>query len=191
MSWWAPQLNPSGLSQGDILAPILIGTSASPAKFLGLGPFVKSGKTAWGQIQAWKPDSSGLGVFVARGRLMHAIVVSHSCELDDKADTNRVLIAPIARLDVLPEQSKVKIIAQERRAFLPLQGIPVLGDYYADLRCMTYVDRANIASDARLASMTDDGVIRLQAQLVTFFARLDIPGTIEVLNEFLATRGGG
>ena len=60
---------------------------------------------------------------------------------------------------------------QREWAFLPLPDVPELGDYYADLRLIHPVDRRFLRDDSRLASMTDEATLRLQAQLVGFFTR--------------------
>jgi len=54
---------------------------------------------------------------------------------------------------------------------MPLPGVPQLGDYYADLRCLMWLDRKIVDQNKRIASMSEEGVLRLQAQLIGFFTR--------------------
>ena len=175
-TWWAETLNPLGLSQGDILSPIPLGPTKYPPIFMGRDVFTKPGtsKNYWperAEIELFKKDNTGL--FIARGRLSHSIVVSHSCEVENKPDIDRALVAPIAPLDRISDPaSRARVINQERRAFLPLPAIPGLGDYYADLRVITAVDIEFVRAANREASMSDDGLIRLKAQLIEFFTRI-------------------
>ena len=65
------------------------------------------------------------------------------------------------------------VLEQRNRSFLPLTNVPGLdGDYYADLRSITYVDRRSL--DARVASMSVTGLERLQDQIADFFIRIKI-----------------
>ena len=152
-----------------------IGTAYPPITYLGRETYPRKGTDYWPQrkaIETFKTD--GTGLYVARGRVTRALVVSHSCELDDKPDVTRVLMALIAPLSqVENERARARILEQKRRALLPLPDLPELGDHYADLRCIAYVDRKLVTDAQREFSMSDDGVIRLRAQLIEFFTRLD------------------
>ena len=72
-AWWAAQLNPLGLSQGDILSPIPVGPTQYPPVFLGHEPWQRPGKSDLyfpqrKEIELYKKDQTGL--FIARGRLV-------------------------------------------------------------------------------------------------------------------------
>jgi hypothetical protein len=146
-----------------------------PMTYLEKASIQAKGKRVWPQsseLDLFKTDQQGL--YVARGRLRLAIVVSHSCELDDKPDVRRVLIAPISPLSQVEDaDARTRILERKRRAFMPLPGVPGIGDHYADLRCITYVDRKLITESRRKSSMTDEGVVALQAQLIAYLTRLD------------------
>jgi hypothetical protein len=173
--WWAPQLNPLGLSQGDLLAPAPIGTARVPPGYIGKDSWPRGGRNYWPEYPEFQPgknDPSGL--FLAKGSMANCIVISHSCELDDKPNVGRVLVAPARPIEVVPDVGfRERIMAGARRAFMPLPGVPERGDMYADLRMIAYVERALVPDANRLHSMTDEAVLRLQAQIVGFFSRLE------------------
>ena len=178
MSWWLEGLNPKGLSQGDIVSQVLSGTTDQPLKHLGKESMNKGPKRYWPEVDSFQPSKTdGRGLYVARGRVTFAIVVSHNCELDK---SKQVLLAPIAELARVNDQkSKETILSQQRRAFLPLPNIPGLGTYYADFRVMGYSERNSILDANRQASMSDIGVLRLRTQIVAFFTRID-PDMLDV-----------
>ena len=177
-SWWAPHLR-SELSQGDVLSPVLIGAAQLPVVYLSKGPVLK------GNVQTWTPPSvfapnpgDGLGNFLGKGRVNHALIVSHDCEIDKPRRGSRVLIVPVSPLtNVVDAVGRQAIIEQKRYASIPLPGLPSLGDCYADFRLLMWIDR-KIIEDAgkRVASMTDEAVILLQARPVGFFTRKDLSG---------------
>jgi len=168
-SWWTPQLK-SELSQGDVLSPIPIGSPHLPVTYLSKGR-VEKGSQVWLQSSKWQPDGDGIGLFLGKGRVIHGLVVSHDCEIDKPSRSARVLIAPISQLDKLEESARQPIIEQKRYSLMPLPGVPQLGDYYADLRCLMWLDRKIVDQNKRIASMSEEGVLRLQAQLIGFFTR--------------------
>ena len=175
-SWWAESLNPKGLSQGDLAGSVLVGTAYEPATFLGRDTWTPKGRSVhWPQRKALEPfrtDSTGL--YIARGKSARVLVVSHSCELDKKEDS-RVLVALTAPISVVQDAAKrASILAQQRRAFIPLPDVPEIGDCYADLRTISYVERKVLPDSLREFSMTDDAVVRLRAQLIEYFTRMPV-----------------
>jgi hypothetical protein len=173
---WAGELNPLGLSQGDIVTALPIGTTYVPITYMGRNSWPRQ---VDGVERKYLPQEDSLvefpgdtsGLFLARGRILHSIVISHSCEIDNKPDRRgRVVVAPIASLAPLEEKVRDNILGGERRAFMPLRGIPNLGDYYADLRNTSYLDRKIIGD--RMVSMNNDGVAYLQIHVIAFFSRL-------------------
>lgn len=180
-SWWAARLEKQ-LSQGDILKEILLGTS--PAVPVYLERSSRSGKRAWEERLSFEADNDGLGYFLARGRLLPCIVLSHDCTIANDGARARILVAPMFPWSYLNSQDpkyRDAVLRQEQRSFLPLTNVPLLnGDYYADLRAICYVDRRTVEAATRVASMSTEGLERLQHQLADFFIRLDVP------NEHLA-----
>lgn len=174
-AWWASSLNSKGLSQGDVIATVPICSPQHPITYLSRDTRSIKGRVFWPEsekLEPFKTDRTGL--LISRGPLIQALVISHSCELDDKPDVGKVLVAPIAVLDErVPVERRGDILAQKRRAFMPLPGIPDFGDCYADLRCICFLDRKFIPDSHRQFSMTDDALLRLQAQLIAFFTRFD------------------
>jgi hypothetical protein len=168
--WWLQNLA-AELSQGDIVHGVVVGLPVHPAVHL-------QKTTVKGNQQVWSPgspnpDSNGILRLLAEGRECDVLVVSHSCEIDKKDRKKRVLIAPIATADRL-STSREAVFEQREPALFPLLDVPQLGDCYADLRLIHPVDRGFLRNEDRLASMTEEGVVRLQAQLVGFFTCKDL-----------------
>ena len=144
-----------------------------PTTFLKARSF-KGDVPGWGISPEPCVDKDGRTLVLASAGVRAGIVVTHSCELDKddgKPSRRRVLIAPIARIDTVPEEHQVQILSQANKALLPLPGLPELGDCYADFRIIFPVLREKVDSSRRLASMTPEAELRLQAQLVAFFVR--------------------
>ena len=120
MSWWLDNPNPQGLSQGDIIAKLLIGAANHPVKYLAKEPLVRGGKKCWTEVSEFQPfKTDNRGLYIARGRLTFAIVVSHSCELD-KSNNNHVLLAPIASLDSISDvKGRESILASKTQSLSP------------------------------------------------------------------------
>lgn len=174
--WWATKLEGS-LSQGDVLKEVLIGLPARPLVFLrrtSLG-----GKRVWEEHPSFEPDNDGLGYFLGRGRLVPAIVVSHDCTMDNDGQRSRISVAPMAPLSALAQTDpkyREAALNQQQRSLLPLTNVPGLnGDFYADLRLITPLDRRVIDAARRVASMSPEGLERLQHQIADHFIRFDIP----------------
>jgi len=168
-NWWMDNLNPNGLSQGDIVADIPFGISVFPPSALSKQSG-KGGTQIWQQCKLENADH-----FLFKGQRTNAIVVSHSCDLDKKEVKARVLVAPIRRLETLTEEARELVLMQKRISLMPLPAIPTLDSHYADLRLITPIDRQFLTDVSRIASMTDSGVERLQAQLAAFFLRKTLP----------------
>jgi hypothetical protein len=167
-SWWRSDLNPDGLSQGDIIKQSPIAFSPVPEVLL-IKATGKGGLETWQQgISKSKPQH-----FLYDGDFFPSIVLSYSCELDKKEKKGRVIVAPIRLIGNLEEKVRTDVLSQKRRALMPLPDVPELGTYYADFRMMSVINRKGM-DENRLASMTESGVMRLQAQLVAFFTRLDV-----------------
>lgn len=167
--WWldAPFHIPQ---QGDVLAVLPLARSAVPFQTLRKQS-VKNGH-AWFEIPT-PTETSGHLFALARGKNTHAVILSHDCEMDKERRKRRIHLAPLLPLSTLGDKERVKVLAQKTLKSLPLPGIPGLGDYYADLLSMIVVDYETLDWCPRIASMTPDGVLRLQAQLVSFFTRKD------------------
>ncbi|HMR73967.1 MAG TPA: hypothetical protein PKD61_02615 [Polyangiaceae bacterium] len=139
-------------------------------------PLKRDGKQAWKEHPEDAKDSNGMAHWLARGKVQHILVLSHSCELDKMHRKALVLVAPIARLSsVSSPEDRRRILEQKRRAFLPLPDLPGLGDCYADLRASHAIDRTTVDLLERMASLTDQGAQRLGAQVIGFFTRLNVP----------------
>lgn len=162
---WAPSPDPR-LSQGDVRTMVPIAPVLHPLSTLG-----KKNAGLWEQLSDWSEDRDGMSHCLARGKRPSVIVVSHSCELDKPQRKSRVLVAPVNLATTLDAKQKEVIFAQKRISLMPLPDVPSLGDCYADLRSIMSVDRSFLDEAARVGVLSDDWVLRLQAQLVAFFSR--------------------
>lgn len=170
-AYWASELAEE-LSQGDLLEDAWIGASVSPRKALKKATG-KGGKIFWDE-SVWTEDANQLGHFLARGRRVHALVLSQSCEIDKAGGSLPVLVAPVFPLSIIQDASlRDRYRKGERYAFMPLDELPgVVSESYVDLRTITYVPRAIIDAYERKGSATDAGALRLSTQLVAFFTRI-------------------
>jgi hypothetical protein len=176
-SWWREDLIEK-LSQGDVLRPVALALPIRPE--IGLKKVTcKKGATHWA------PETSD-GHFLARGGTAHTIVLSHSCDLDKPKDGAAVLVAPVFKIDTLPPEHRGPVLEQRTISMLALPELPEVGDAYVDLRSPRPIPRELAGPQARLVSMSDTGLIRLQAQLMEFFLRLK-PETIEKILRESAT----
>ncbi len=172
--WWRSELNPLGMSQGDFLAPILFSIAVAPVSRL-------AGATIKGRGQGWAPDtskgeSSEPANYLSRGAFSHAVVLSHSCDLDKERNTMRVLVAPAFPIARIREDERDDVLMQRKIHLMPLPEVPTLGTHYVDFRLTTVVDRKMVTDDLRIASMSESAISRLYAQILVFFTRLDMTG---------------
>jgi hypothetical protein len=167
--FWAEQLDPEGLSQGDVIDGVVFANvhPLSPAQKTSI-----RGQSGW-LAAPWTPDGDGFCSVVARARKAMGLVLTHSCDIDKRHRKARIFVAPVQELSRLPANEQQIVLAQERIALFPLVG-SVRGDLYADLRSASAIDPRMIDEKARVQSMTDSGRKMLQARLVTLFTRIDL-----------------
>jgi len=82
-------------------------------------------------------------------------------------------------LSRLAEKERAAVLAQERLALLPLPGMRAGADYYADLRSAVPIELDTVKACTKVAPMTEDGEIRLCAQLVAYFTRRALGSALE------------
>lgn len=180
IDYWADGIE-SELTQGDLLQDVWVGSSVSPRRALESGN-MKNTTPTWEECgSALKPNHSGLGHFLARGRSGYAIVISHSCEIDKPRARVLVLVAQVTPLSQLNDATTCENIRQGRRqAFLFLPGIEnIFPESYADLRTICYLDKTITDSCVRLRSVTQNGMNLLQCQIVSFVTRIKMDSIIE------------
>lgn len=169
---WDTQLKPE-LSQGDLLSLLLVGTAATPPTSLTRGQTKKHGGESW-DTSAWKADGNGQGYFLAKGRKVNVIVLSQDCEIDKDGGKVPVLVAPVFPVSAIQNQDALHaVINRKRYPFLPLPGIDgIIEQSYADLRCISYIDRKLISAAERQKSMSEHGVHDLVKQIIAFFTHV-------------------
>ena len=175
MPWWADRVHDK-LSQGDVVAELPFFLSPSPVQYLRHAN-MKGGAPGWMESDKPIAQRDGRVRFLGIGKIVAGLVLSHSCELDkDDRGKRRVLVAPIVSIETIAEPAlRESIVAQQLTASLPLPDVPTLGTCYADLRSLTTLEREIVDGGKRVASMVPEAERRLQAQLVAFLVRLDLP----------------
>lgn len=169
---WDGVIKPE-LSQGDLLALVIVGTADSPLVPLKRGATRKGGGESWDK-SPWTPNSNGIGHFLGRGRQIDVIILSQDCEIDKRGGRVPVLVAPVFPISALStEADRINVLSRKRYPFLPLPSIEgVLEESYADLRCTTYIYRDLIDTADRKKSMTSQGVNDLVKQIIAFMTHI-------------------
>lgn len=173
--WWADHVHEE-LSQGDIVAELPFVLSTSPPQYLRHAN-MKRGASGWAESDTPVKHRDQRVRFLGVGKVTAGLVLSHCCELD-KSDRGkrRVLVAPIAPIETVTDPDlREAILAQRLTASFGMPDVPTLGTCYSDLRSITTLQRDIVDSATRLASMVPAAERRLQAQLVAFLVRLDLP----------------
>jgi len=174
--WWASKLNPKGLSQGDILRILLSGSPKGPAPGVFLRPQQARGGREGYIHDDWATDGNGVGLYLSSGKRVPCLVISNSCDLDKPRDNKlRVLVAPMAPLSSLDEKNRENVRQQGSKRLFPLLGIPEMADHYTDLRSISVIGGDLFGDGDRVASMNEAGLRNLNAFLVYFFTRFEIP----------------
>lgn len=168
--WWAGNSTPE-LNQGDLIASLPQGRLVHPVVHLQPATMAKQ-KPGFAIVAEPKPKADGSSM-LAKGYLQVAMVLSHGCEIDKAR--GRILVATVAPMAAVHPEHQRQIYALESWAHFPLQGVPGIGDCYADLRAMSTLEAAAVQVDRRVVSMSADAQALLQAQLVGFFTRLKLP----------------
>jgi len=183
---WANELNPAGLSQGDILLDVPVGSTKVPLTFLATSGYTdKRQKTVWTQYDELKKmEHEPSGNWVTKGRVTRALVITHSCDLDDIQDTERVLVAPVwESTQISNPEHRERIVQGKRSTFVGLPGVPGVGDCYADLRSICPLDRHLFGKAQRHCSMTEEAVLMLQAHIALYFTRIEPEYLAKALQE--------
>lgn len=170
--WWL-DTPADALSQGDVLLPLSFQKPVFPVTFLR-STTGKHNQKNWTESDRASVGADQHFAFLGRAQELPSLVISHDCELDKEKPT--VLIAPIFALSALDGAMRSKTVSHETSAFLALQDTPTLGDMYVDFRLLSTVRRTMVDAGKRIGGMTPAGKEQLQARLVRFFTRLDIPG---------------
>jgi hypothetical protein len=164
---WAEQLDPAGLSQGDLVDGLIF-TNVHPVTAVERSSL--KGASGWLNQPKLKTDGDGKCNVVCAARLGAGLILSHSCDIDKGQKKSRILAAPVLPITNLPDAEQASILSQRRIAHFPLAGTP-RGDLYADLRLATAFDPRVLDEKNRFASMTDEGREMLHARLVMLFTR--------------------
>ena len=177
-SWWLPDVGQQP-EQGDVLDLLPLSRPIFPLKALERRTF-KGGGSGWAELPDG-PPRSGDHHALAKGKHMYALLLSHGCQIDKPNKNVRIQLAPLSLLSNLREDEIEATLSQKNKKRLPLQSIPTIGDYYADLQTILAFDIALLSSCTRIASMKPSGITRLQLQLIAFFTRKDFSAVLDTL----------
>jgi hypothetical protein len=170
--WWRTSLE-ERLSQGDLIANIPLAMCKFPVVHLTKGSG-KNGKPLWDIVDA-PVLQNGAYHLLATSNSKHALVITHSCELDKGHRNRRVLVAPVTEVSTLDPAAQEQVLSQQSKALLPLPAAPGMETCYADLRLIAPVPRELCEAGVRIASMTESALTRLHTQLVAFLLRREMP----------------
>ncbi|WP_061539848.1 hypothetical protein [Collimonas fungivorans] len=169
--WWLPALR-SEIEQGDLIKTKLQFQPVVPIKFLARGATSKNQKNNWEEADAPKTYAEAeLPRILATVIDSYGLVLSYGCELENMKPNAAVLIAPVTALSKLDNSLHEKILNQEVFRYLPVIDIPGIGNGYAHLGKTYALPSRLILSGDRIKSMTDEGIERVQAQLVGYYTR--------------------
>jgi hypothetical protein len=175
------QLPVPQLTQGDILNDV-------PAVYVGDGPleFIRRRDTPRGPTgdifvlgdgerapqQAFKRDGDE---FVGNVQQARAMILTHSCELDNspRATVTLVLIRPMRNL---PDEAKSAIREGRnlRLLYLPANDEPPLEESYVDLSRVTSIRRGALNDDQRYLSATRDLLLAVYMGIVKYYTRFEV-----------------
>lgn len=167
--WWLPELR-GDLSQGDVLGPLDYFSPFWPLKHLRHTP-LRGNTVGWAESEERVKGKTGLFHVLGHTKAGPGIIVSHDCEIDKPNKGSRIQVAHIIELKDVPEELANKIRQQQSFRYMPLPGIPNFGDCAVDFRMITPFPADVVFEVPRVASLTDDARIRLQAAMWAFFTR--------------------
>lgn len=173
-NWWLPELRPE-LEQGDIIETDLHFQLDVPIKYLERGQTSKNHKQNWEEADSPKSPSNNVNPrILAHISGSYGLVLSYGCEIDKTKSSQTILIAPVVSLSKLDPSLHQKILNQEVFRYLPIVGLTKIGDSYANLS-KTFALQKQLVVSSRINSMTDEGIRRVQAQLVGYYTRKKLP----------------
>lgn len=110
----------------------------------------------------------------ALGRLALGIVLNHDCEIENEHEHR--LIALVRPLETVEKEEHRRVIVENRNYsffYLPADVALQLPDSYADFRRITSLSPAFLATERRVASLTEKAVKAFQDQLFRFWTHRD------------------
>lgn len=152
------------------MSPLPIVSATAPEKLLKRGATQKNNVQTWEETSGWLPQKDGRGHFLASGRKLNAVVLSHDCEIDK---SKRVLVAPVLPITTIDIAHRDIVRNRRRYPFMPVSEIQnILSESYIDLRGICFLERELIDHASRLSSMSVTGLEYLRFQLIAFITRI-------------------
>lgn len=151
------------LEQGDLLRAKIIGSTEVPPVFLKEFS-AKGGKRAWEKTEKINQH------YLANGKEISLLVLSHGCAIDKQNGRVAIIVAPVIPISTVPPEHQENIRNARSSAFFPLPKSNVMEESYADFRQITFLKRNYlIEEEDRLLSLTDEARLSLITHLVTYF----------------------
>ena len=169
--WWLGAPNPQ-LEQGDVFGDIPFIFTVAPIQPL-IGETIKGNRQVWAPRPVTDQVGGSSSSYLSNGRRSAGLLLNHGCDID-KGHNRRLSFAAVGPISALPKEHQGPVITQQTAAMLYLPDLPGIGDAYADLRILACVPSELAERDKRVASMSPEAIVRLQAQIVTFFLRKEL-----------------
>ena len=169
-TWWLPAVAPL-LEQGDLIHTSVIFQPVTPVKYLTRSGTSKKLRQLWEESPEIPESADENTRIVGTVTTGLALVLSYGCEIDKPRKP--VLLAPVYALESLNGDLAL-VLAQSVPRYLPLVDLPGGGAGYASLGRTFSIQQSTITSSDRLKSMTPEGILRVQAQLIGFYTRLPL-----------------
>jgi hypothetical protein len=118
---------------------------------------------------ATKRESSATKALVHM-RNAPGLLLSHGCTIDKGG--RRVTFALVEKMTALDSSHHEALRAQEMASYVFLPSVPGLGDCFADFRVLVTVP-ADFLEDERVAKMTPEAKLLLEAKLIHFYTRIN------------------
>lgn len=152
------------------MSPLPIVSATTPERLLKHGTTQKGNVQTWEETGDWVPQKDGRAHFLASGRKLNAIVLSHDCEIDKN---KRVLVAPVLPITMIDDAHRDFVRNRKRYPFMPVSEMKnILPESYIDLRGICFLERELIDHASRLSSMSETGLEDLRIQLIAFITRI-------------------
>lgn len=171
-SWWRASANE--ISQGDVFRDVPFILPIVPHKPLIEQPL--PGGSVRGYVEAIEPKikkGESKAKYLADGNKLPVALINYGCDID-KEFSKRLIVSPVRLLTEYNQEIQELIMKQSMKHALLLPDVPDLGDAVIDLRVMSIVSKDYLQESNRISSMTDEALLRFQAQILMFFTRIDL-----------------
>lgn len=158
-------ISPDERDQGDVFADVPFVMPDVPLELVEKKTFPK-GVPGWVSSKRESSFTRGL----VHTRFASGLLLSHGCTIDKGG--RRVTFALVEKIEGLDATHHDALRAQEMASYVYLPAVPSMGDCYADLRVLVTLP-ADVLDNVRLAKMTPEAKLLLEAKLIHFYTRIN------------------